>query len=243
MNICPVLRPVERARLGILVGSDDQEVELLGLGRFGPMRRVVKIARGGLRSSWKRRRLLERHMPARSRFQLYPHTPAAFRSVGAIPPRFAAGLHGFEDVEGLGRLRLKKRLKKVLKSKAFKIAAIGTAAYFTGGAALKYGAPVIKKIAAARKARAAARQARPTSGLPAAPAPWETPGVQYPGAEAPAGGGGGFFLPSPYVTGPGEFEEGEPEAAAPAVQRAGFGGAGLLIAGGLVVALLAGRRR
>ena len=53
--------------------------------------------------------------------------------------------------------KIKKAVKKVVKSKVFKYAAIGAAVYFTGGAVLKYAPQILAKLKEAKAAKAAAK--------------------------------------------------------------------------------------
>jgi hypothetical protein len=212
---------------------------------------------GRLRLGKTLKRLRRLSPSARLHQKIRSRLPARFR-------RFAPGLHGledFEDPEGLGRLRLGKKLrklkkvaKKIVKSKAFKYAAIATAAYFTGGAALKFAAPMIKKLAASKLASRIGKKigkagpllvgaGGPSPQEAAYPEGYEQPGTLYPGAPAApwfGGGGGGYEVPQEV------YEPGQEQPEGAPVQLAGMGGGtALLIGGGLVVAMLAsgGRRR
>lgn len=83
--------------------------------------------------------------PRRRRIAMMTHRRAQLMARRAPMRRVRAGqLSGLYGDPGLGKLKLGKKLKrvgkalkKVAKSKVFKYAAIATAAYFTGGLALK----------------------------------------------------------------------------------------------------------
>ncbi len=248
MNICPVLRPLERARRGVIVGSGDEDLELLGAGRFGTVRRRVRLRGASSWSSAARALAMQRRLGRRRHHA--PGMPFGFERGPMIPLAFRQGLHGFEDLGNPGKKkkrggffrRVGKGLRKVVKSRVFKYAAIGTAAYFTGGAALKFGAPMLKKLAASklrgRLSRGAGRagsEAASYLNVPYAGEPTDQAAL-YPEASAPAsygggggGGGGGDYAPD--VSEPGDT------APAEASMIGGTGGSGgLLVAGGIVLA-------
>jgi len=178
MNICPTVRPLPRVRQGVL--TDD------GLGAmFRPK---------------SPRRLLKRHRRLAGRLL---RAPLRVRG-GQL-----AGLYGSDyDGPGLGKLRLGKKLKrigkglkKVVKSKLFKYAAIATAAYFTGGAAL----PLLKKIGAKKLLDRGSRQSvadaiqtyQAAGAVPMVPGSEADTSSYYPAGAAQGGGygygGGGDY--------------------------------------------------
>ncbi len=244
MNICPVLRPVDTTTKGVISGADDQDVELMGLGRFGLGKRLLRL------SPERRLAMLARRRGGRRRGRYL-----------SMPTRFAVQLHGFDgpyddDGEGLGKLRRRrggmfgkigKGLRKVVKSKLFKYAAIGTAAYFTGGAALKLAAkPGVAAMFKRLRKSKTLRQVGP--GLVAAQQgfPDTGEGQMYPEASyAGGGGGGGFSVPSSEVETPTTDETAPAEMS---MMPGLGGGGGLLLLGLGAVALFAssprgGRRR
>lgn len=173
MNICPTVRPLTRVRQGVI--PDD------GLGAL--VRRPPSLRRLARRRHSVRRML---RAPLRVR-------------AGQL-----SGLYGSEyDGPGLGKLRLGKKLKKigkglkkVVKSKVFKYAAIATAAYFTGGAAL----PLLKKIGAKKigsKVADVVQTYQAARGVPTMPGSvadttaYYDPNAAAAGGYPYAGGGGG----------------------------------------------------
>ncbi len=202
----------------------DQDVELLG------RMRVMSRQRG---------RVLRRFrtIPLPLRFQ---------RPVGTFALR-EAGLGDLGFSFGKRFKRLGKGLRKVVKSKLFKYAAIGTAAYFTGGAALKYGMPALKKLAASRALRRAGKGVVSAAGDFAAAgavpayAPGPASAMSFPGLSPSSYGGGGAsggasYEPEPEAT----DESATPEEGATQPMLAGMGGnMPLLLGGGLVLAMLA----
>jgi len=213
----------------------DQDVELLG------RMRVMSRQRG---------RVLRRFrtIPLPRRFQ---------RPVGTFALR-EAGLGDLGFSFGKRFKRLGKGLRKVVKSKLFKYAAIGTAAYFTGGAALKYGLPALKKLAASRALRRAGKGVVSAAGDFAAAgavpayAPGPASAMSFPGLSPSSyggGGGGGEASGGASYEPEATDESAAPEEGATPPMLAGMGGSmPLLLGGGLVLAMLAsgskgGRRR
>lgn len=130
MRACQDMRRLPRVREGVLSSP--------GLGAMGrtQLSRELMQRRLDLRQAWRTGR-----RPGIMRGSL--RAPLRVRGGGQL-----AGLYGDRGDPGLGKLRLGKKLKKlgkkvgkvakkVVKSKAFKYAAIATAAWFTGGLALK----------------------------------------------------------------------------------------------------------